>query len=88
NQILNLKDQAYQIRKISNLVSEFAHRTNVIALNSALEAERAGEYGKGFAIVAFEVSKLANQSQQSAQSINQLVAELEVALNSAVKNNN
>lgn len=83
-QIVYLSEQANQIGSISGLVSEIANQTNMLALNSAVEASRAGEYGKGFTIVANEIRKLADQSQQSAEKINLLVAGIQKSINETV----
>lgn len=83
-QILRLSDQAQQISSISGLVSELANQTNMLALNAAVEAVRAGEQGKGFAIVATEIRKLADQSKQSSERIKVLVADIQTAINSTV----
>ncbi|MBI4780760.1 MAG: chemotaxis protein [Oscillatoriophycideae cyanobacterium NC_groundwater_1537_Pr4_S-0.65um_50_18] len=83
-QIIHLSAQAKQIGSISQLVSDLASQTNMLALNSAVEANRAGEHGKGFTIVATEIRKLADQSQQSAEKIKTLVVGIQKAVNSAV----
>ncbi|MEW6493371.1 MAG: methyl-accepting chemotaxis protein [Cyanobacteriota bacterium] len=83
-QILHLSEQASQIGSISQLVSNLANQTNMLALNSSVEAIRAGEHGKGFAVVANEIRKLADQSQRSADKINLLVSEIQSAINSTV----
>jgi methyl-accepting chemotaxis protein len=83
-QIVRLSEQANQIGGISQLVSELANQTNMLALNSSVEAVRAGEHGKGFAVVANEIRKLSDQSQQSAEKISVLVAEIQKAINSTV----
>jgi len=83
-QIVRLSEQANQIGSISQLVSELANKTNMLALNSSVEAVRAGEHGKGFSVVANEIRKLADQSQQSADKIGTLVAEIQSAINSTV----
>ncbi|OWY64063.1 chemotaxis protein [cyanobacterium TDX16] len=80
-QILNLRGQTNQIGGISTLVSGIASQTNMLALNAAVEAARAGEHGKGFAVVAEEIRKLADQSKQSAEQINTLVADIQAAIN-------
>ncbi|MFG6101023.1 methyl-accepting chemotaxis protein [Leptothoe sp. EHU-05/26/07-4] len=83
-QIVNLSSQADQISNISQLVIDFANQTNMLALNSSVEAVRAGEHGKGFAVVANEIRKLADQSQQSADKINNLVSDIQKAINETV----
>jgi methyl-accepting chemotaxis protein len=83
-QILYLSEQAEQIGTISQLVSDLANKTNMLALNSSVEAVRAGEHGKGFSIVANEISKLADQSEKSAEKITALVSRIKSAINSTV----
>jgi methyl-accepting chemotaxis protein len=83
-QIMHLSEQTIQIGNISGLVSDLANQTNILALNAAVEAVRAGEHGKGFSVVAAEIRKLADQSKQSAENINTLVAEIQNKINSAV----
>jgi methyl-accepting chemotaxis protein len=83
-QIVNLSSQANQIASIAQLVSDLANQTNMLALNSSVEAVRAGEHGKGFAIVANEIRKLSDQSQQAAEKINILVSDIQKAVNSTV----
>ncbi|MBE9229313.1 MCP four helix bundle domain-containing protein [Phormidium sp. LEGE 05292] len=83
-QISHLNQQTAQISSISNLVSEIAIQTNMLALNAAVEAVRAGDLGKGFAIVASEIRQLANQSKQSAQKINTLIADIQTTINTTV----
>ncbi|MBD1916164.1 methyl-accepting chemotaxis protein [Phormidium sp. FACHB-322] len=84
DQILRLSAQTNQIGGISSLVSDLANQTNMLALNAAVEAVRAGEHGKGFAVVSGEIRKLADQSKKSAEKINALVADIQTAINSTV----
>ncbi|MEB3289983.1 MAG: methyl-accepting chemotaxis protein [Leptolyngbya sp.] len=84
DQILRLSEQTSQIGGISGLVSDLANQTNMLALNAAVEAVRAGEHGKGFAVVSGEIRKLADQSKKSAEKINALVADIQTAINSTV----
>ncbi|WP_081972888.1 methyl-accepting chemotaxis protein [Leptolyngbya sp. KIOST-1] len=84
DQILRLSEQTSQIGGISGLVSDLANQTNMLALNAAVEAVRAGEHGKGFAVVSGEIRKLADQSKRSAEKINALVADIQTAINSTV----
>ncbi len=83
-QIINLSEQTQQIAGVSELVGDLANQTNMLALNAAVEAARAGEYGKGFGVVAGEIRKLADQSRKSADKINNLVTDVQAAMNSAV----
>lgn len=83
-QIMNLSEQTGQIATVSELVGDLANQTNMLALNAAVEAARAGEHGKGFGVVAGEIRKLADESRKSADKINNLVTEVQAAMNSAV----
>ena len=83
-QIVTLSDQASQIGNISQMVIDFANQTNMLALNSSVEAVRAGEHGKGFNVVATEIRKLADQSQKSADKINTLVSDIQRSINATV----
>jgi len=84
-QIQNLSIQAGEIGKISRLVSGMANQTNMLALNAAVEAVRAGEHGKGFSVVATEIRKLADESRQSAEKINQMVQAIQLEMGLAVR---
>jgi methyl-accepting chemotaxis protein len=79
-QILQLTTQTNLIGNISSLVSDLANQTNMLALNAAIEAVHAGAHGQGFAIVATEIRKLADQSQKSAIKINTLVKNIQEAI--------
>jgi methyl-accepting chemotaxis protein len=75
--VSQLERQSEEIGKIVHAVARIADQTNLLALNAAIEAARAGEHGKGFAVVADEVRNLAEMSEKSARGIQEVVNEIQ-----------
>lgn len=82
--VSELQSRSATILRVVNVINEIADQTNLLALNAAIEAARAGEHGRGFAVVADEVRALAAKTQQSTKEINNILSGFEAEARGAV----
>ncbi len=82
--IMAVNTSSQQIENILDLIRSIAEKTDILALNAALEGTKAGEAGEGFSLVAMEMRRLAESVSQSANNIKELTKDIQVAVNSSV----
>jgi methyl-accepting chemotaxis protein WspA len=84
NKLQILNDKASNIADVVKTINKVADQTNLLSLNAAIEAEKAGEYGSGFAVVATEIRRLADQTAVATFDIAQMVKDVQSAISAAV----
>lgn len=75
-----IEEGSKQIEQVTLIITDIAEQTNLLSLNAAIEADKAGDYGKGFAVVAEEVGELAERSNEAAQRISELIEQSDISV--------
>jgi len=79
-----LDKKATNINSVIDTINKVADQTNLLSLNAAIEAEKAGEYGQGFSVVATEIRRLSDQTSNATYDIEEMIKEMQAAVNSGV----
>ncbi|NQU15406.1 MAG: methyl-accepting chemotaxis protein, partial [Desulfobacteraceae bacterium] len=79
-----INEKAENITTVVDTITKVAYQTNLLSLNAAIEAEKAGEYGRGFQVVAREIRRLADQTAVATLDIDQMVQEMQSAVSTGV----
>jgi methyl-accepting chemotaxis protein len=82
--VLKLADQNRTIGEITSSVSDIADQSNLLAVNAAIEAAKAGEHGRGFTVVAQEIRSLADQSKKATAQVKEIINQINKSVNQAV----
>jgi methyl-accepting chemotaxis protein len=83
--ISNMSNNSQEIGMILDVISQISAQTNLLSLNAAIEAARAGDHGRGFSVVADEIRKLAEESNKSVKEINEIIKEVKSGIEISVK---
>ncbi|WP_425447145.1 methyl-accepting chemotaxis protein [Dethiothermospora halolimnae] len=81
-----LKEQSLKITDVTEVIRSISEQTNMLALNAAIESARAGEYGKGFSVVAEEIRKLSQQTSEQTDAISEVIGKVQEEIDDIVQN--